>query len=635
MRTIEVLMRSPSVHWIGCTLLHSVWQAGAVALVLAAMLRRCRRAPAEMRYLAACAALLAMIALPVMTSALLSPLADRAGRLGTIAPRSVLYEAGAVAGGLAIPGSRSPTLTPGPPPSGRPTALLFGLVSVWMAGVLALSVRLMGGWLLLHQVGLPPPHHAPLTGLCDEALARLARALGIRRAVRLLESSLVSVPMVIGGLRPVILLPIAALTGLPPEQLEALLAHELAHIRRHDYLVNLVQNAIEVLLFYHPAAWWAARVIRAEREHCCDDLAVLACGNRLAYARALATMEELRGALPLSLAASGGPLLARVHRILNPEVESMYRLPVVTSGAALLIGSVLLLIAPAPLSISPARATQGDGEPQSRERSSPSRDSLIEPPAVEVEPKLEPNPDVPADNETLDNGLNLSNDQEAERAFVLGDYYQRIGKVTSAAYYFGKIRQRWPKSSWAAKAEGRLKGLGEHTRQTTTSPGPDGRPSPPPDHEMAPRLSPSAPAPTLPTPPGARRVIRILSRDGSPDFSIESIRTDDVSIMVVRGGVQIVCEEDQYGIIDVSADSATIRRPVDAKAAGAVEVGPNGESIEKAEQPMEVFLEGNVLFLQDERKVAGNGEQKTVHWKRHCKRAWYDFRTHRFVGFGD
>ena len=162
-----------------------------------------------------------------------------------------------------------------------------------MAGVVALTLRLLGGWLLVRRL---TRQARPLAGPCDEVLARLARALRIRRAVRLLESSLVQVPMVIGGLRPMILLPIAALTGLPPGQLEALLAHELAHIRRHDYLVNLVQSAIEVLLFYHPAAWWASRVIRAEREHCCDDLAVRACGDRLTYARALAAMEGLRGA---------------------------------------------------------------------------------------------------------------------------------------------------------------------------------------------------------------------------------------------------------------------------------------------------------------------------------------------------
>ena len=93
------------------------------------------------------------------------------------------------------------------------------------------------------------------------------------------------------------LLPMSALAGLSPLQVEAILAHELAHIRRHDYLVNLLQTLLETLLFYHPAVWWLSRQIRIEREHCCDDLAVSLCGDPVVYARALADLEELRGAV--------------------------------------------------------------------------------------------------------------------------------------------------------------------------------------------------------------------------------------------------------------------------------------------------------------------------------------------------
>ena len=101
--------------------------------------------------------------------------------------------------------------------------------------------------------------------------------------------------MAIGWLRPVILLPISVMTGLDEDQLRAILAHELAHIRRYDYLVNILQSAIEVILFYHPAIWWLSHRIRAERENCCDDLAVACCGDTLLYARTLA-LEELRAA---------------------------------------------------------------------------------------------------------------------------------------------------------------------------------------------------------------------------------------------------------------------------------------------------------------------------------------------------
>jgi hypothetical protein len=143
------------------------------------------------------------------------------------------------------------------------------------------------------------------------------------------------VPTVIGWLRPVILVPVSAFVGLSPQQIEALLAHELAHIRRHDYLVNLLQTAVETLLFYHPAVWWVSRQIRTEREHCCDDLAVAACGNVLTYARALAELEELRSSSAgtavsqLAVAADGGgrggSLLKRIQRLIETPTSPHQR----------------------------------------------------------------------------------------------------------------------------------------------------------------------------------------------------------------------------------------------------------------------------------------------------------------------
>src|SRR6185503_3255220 len=106
--------------------------------------------------------------------------------------------------------------------------------------------------------------------------------------------------------------------GLSPAQLDAVLAHELAHIRRHDFAVNALQTAADVLLFYHPACWWLSRRIRVEREHCCDDIAVAVCGDRLAYAAALADLEALRQPPALALAATDGPLLRRVRRLVTP-----------------------------------------------------------------------------------------------------------------------------------------------------------------------------------------------------------------------------------------------------------------------------------------------------------------------------
>ena len=142
------------------------------------------------------------------------------------------------------------------------------------------------------------------------------------RVIRIVELPHVDVPLVVGCLRPIVVLPIAAMSQLNAAQVEAILAHELAHMRRHDYLVNLMQTLAETLLFYHPAVWWLSARIRDEREHCCDDVAVAVCGDPVGYAAALAELEAWRsGELSLAAAATGGSLLNRVRRILRVEVS--------------------------------------------------------------------------------------------------------------------------------------------------------------------------------------------------------------------------------------------------------------------------------------------------------------------------
>src|SRR6185436_8684766 len=144
-------------------------------------------------------------------------------------------------------------------------------------------------------------------------------------AVPILQSSLARVPMVVGYLRPVILVPLSFATSIPIGQLEAILAHELAHVRRHDFLVNLLQTLAETLFFYHPAIWWLSSRIRIEREHCCDDLVVELLDNRLEYGRALVALEEMGARDGLfALGAADGSLLGRVRRILGADGRSLH-----------------------------------------------------------------------------------------------------------------------------------------------------------------------------------------------------------------------------------------------------------------------------------------------------------------------
>jgi hypothetical protein len=187
----------------------------------------------------------------------------------------------------------------------------------WFAGAAACSLRLLMGF--ISAAALRRSRHAPVLTEWQQTLDRLIERMHVSRSVRLLATDRVDSPSVIGWLRPVILAPVGVLCGLAPEQVEALLAHELAHVRRHDYLVNVLQGIAESLLFYHPAVWWISNQIRAEREHCCDDLAVAASGDVLVYARALSELESMRPArFKAALSANDGSLLRRIQRLADP-----------------------------------------------------------------------------------------------------------------------------------------------------------------------------------------------------------------------------------------------------------------------------------------------------------------------------
>ena len=327
---------------LGWTLLHFLWQGAAVASVLGCLNLALRRAAPQARYALACASLLLMLALPALTFRVLSGVPD------TLDPN---VAAAGAAGGAVLDGAMASGAPHTPAAAAldlRIDAYLPGLVALWGAGVLLLCLRSFGGMALVRRLGreglVAPP------AALEATLARLAKTLGVKTGVRLYESALVGVPTVVGWLRPAILLPASTLTGLTTRQLELILAHELAHVRRHDYLVNLVQSAAETLLFYHPAVWWVSSRMRVEREHCCDDLAVGACGSAVHYARALVELEGLCSDAPaLAMAANGGSLVDRIARLVGraPEPSRAARglaatVAVVSLALALGIGSILL-----------------------------------------------------------------------------------------------------------------------------------------------------------------------------------------------------------------------------------------------------------------------------------------------------
>ena len=317
------LLSQPWTERLGWTLLHFLWQ-GILVAALYALARALAggRISARGRYAIACASLLAMTVAPALTYWWLGS-SGQAARIGALTN----WDARQLSPGVAY----SPVTDPW-------QQAMPAIVTAWFAGAAACSLRLLMGF--ISAAALRRSRHAPVLTEWQQTLDRLMERMHVSRCVRLLATDRVDSPAVIGWLRPVILAPVGVLCGLAPEQVEALLAHELAHVRRHDYLVNVLQGIAESLLFYHPAVWWISNQIRAEREHCCDDLAVAASGDVLVYARALAELESMRPAhFNAVLSANDGSLLRRIRRLTNPVVAHRPA----GWGAAWSLGALLLL----------------------------------------------------------------------------------------------------------------------------------------------------------------------------------------------------------------------------------------------------------------------------------------------------
>lgn len=352
---------SPAVvRALGWTLLHALWQGALVALLLRGGLLAARRAAASSRYVlsAGALALLLILAVSTFVSSYEPPRFHSMAQVTVLTLRDVATTSPAY-----IP-TTDELLTPVPDwrdrleLTVRTTAAqlepwLPVLVAVWALGLALMLVRLGGGLLVvrrLRRVGV-----VAVPARWQETATTLAQLMGIRRAVELLESGTIGGLVAVGWLKPVVLLPVGLVNGLPVAQLEAILAHELAHIRRHDYLLNLLQSVIEALFFFHPAVWWMSAQVRLEREHCCDDLAVDALGgDARTLARALAALAtwqaETAGAfaaaplLPrLTLAATGGALLTRVRRLLVPTPEEATRPAGALAGGSAALALLLVL----------------------------------------------------------------------------------------------------------------------------------------------------------------------------------------------------------------------------------------------------------------------------------------------------
>eukprot|EP00913_Durusdinium_trenchii_P013392 g12573.t1 len=409
MNPIFNLLRNPIAERFGWSLVHLLWQGAAVGILLAIVLWLLRHRSANARYLAAVTALFSLPALLGISCVTFVP--PNQCTATTIAPETAA--AGTNLSGDSTPSNHSqPTHSPATgslsdapvvssdavigAPSPRDVPLetnrnhshevrdandtsevdatqsasftlpqsllrrwaaliesaLHWIVGIWVIGLTVLSVRHLGGWYAMQRLRVHGT--APVAPALQATLNRLRAQFRIRRPVTLMQTSRLAVPSLIGFLKPVILLPGCVMTGLTLRQLETVLAHELAHVRRHDYVTNLLQTVVDTLLFFHPVVWWISQRVRIERENCCDDLAVSMTGDRLLYAQSLTQLEVLRhqnsmgNVSELTLAAAGGSLIDRIRRILGDSPQrtarSRFRMAGTTGLSGLLTGVAVLLV---------------------------------------------------------------------------------------------------------------------------------------------------------------------------------------------------------------------------------------------------------------------------------------------------
>lgn len=309
MHAVEQVLAGGLVSALGWTLIHFLWQGCIIAVIFWIVCILSRRGSAHLRYWAGVGGL-ALTVLVLGSTFMLYFEPD--AQFVAAPPAAESLNSFRVMSGSApdLRGLLRESLEP----------VLPLVVALWLCGVLALGSRTALDWYRVRHL-LRSGATEVAEAICRSA-RRIERELGLKRAVRVLQSTRVLVPMAVGWIRPVVLIPAGVLARLPADQLEMVLAHELGHIRRLDHLVNGFQVVLETLLFYHPAIRWMSRRIREERENCCDDLVVSRCGKPATYARALANLEVLRGPglVSAAMAATGGHLLGRIRRIIDHEL---------------------------------------------------------------------------------------------------------------------------------------------------------------------------------------------------------------------------------------------------------------------------------------------------------------------------
>ena len=357
MQFIQQLLSENMITALGWTLVHALWQGVLTAILLGVLLVLMYRFSSKTRYFITIFAMSFFLLMTAVTFTILyrpqeQPVAER---VAEAMPGEVLTAPAAPAATekLPVPLKRIQDETNERLASVQ--SLLAGIreyfkrhmpliVTGWLMGVALLFLKFLGGLAYLQRI--KNYKTGPMSDRWTNAASELCRKLHIVRPVRYLTSRIITTPMTAGFLKPVIILPARLLTGLSAKQIEGILLHELAHIRRNDYLVNILQSIVEILFFYHPAVWWMSARVRDERENCCDDIAIAISGETTGYARALISVQEaaIGGPVPaLGFAGTGQSQFAqRIRRIFNqPTLFADFREGFIT--AMILVGGFCAL----------------------------------------------------------------------------------------------------------------------------------------------------------------------------------------------------------------------------------------------------------------------------------------------------
>jgi len=306
---------------LGFAVLQSLWQIALVGIVATVVLMMVRRA--SVRYLVWCGSMLVSFGLFVMTfMSFMRP-----------NPRLVdgMIHEFPVFAGLSIPMNTSV----------MKESILFEVIAwLWAGGFVYFGLRFVNQWVAAHRirtVGI-----VDIDDRWDSIFGSIRDQLGVSKRVRMLASTTVHSPMVVGWVSPLVIVPLSMLSTLREEHVRVVLVHELEHIRRYDHLANAIQVLIETVLFYHPMVWWMSHQARLEREHCCDDAAVRWAGDAKVFARALADLETTRTSSRAVLAINqGGSLMNRISRILGKSTQSRQSSAVIRTVAAMTVGALI------------------------------------------------------------------------------------------------------------------------------------------------------------------------------------------------------------------------------------------------------------------------------------------------------